>query len=159
MIDRIWQYDYDCSAMVAAQVFAERSLCSRKKVGAIIVDGETDVVYGYGFNYVVGPNGCSKCVRVGQSPGDWKNTGGCPAIHAEHVAIIEAARAGRSTQGKIMYCTYMPCLRCADLIYLAGIKKVVYLEGHAMKGEVMDYLAQHDIECLRLELGGMRDGT
>ena len=47
-------------------------------------------------------------------------------IHAEHNAILNCARQGKSTKGTTLYVTGMPCLFCLQYIHQAGIKKVIY---------------------------------
>ena len=48
--------------------------------------------------------------------------------HAEENAIVNAARAGISTLGAIMYCPWFSCDRCAGMIVNSGIIEVV---GHS----------------------------
>ena len=45
-------------------------------------------------------------------------------LHAEINAIVHA---GRSLQGCMLYCTYMPCHPCAMAAIAAGIKKIAYV--------------------------------
>ena len=51
-------------------------------------------------------------------------------LHAEQAAIINAARAGVTTQGAILYTTTFPCHECAKLIIGAGIVEVRYIEPY-----------------------------
>jgi deoxycytidylate deaminase len=51
-------------------------------------------------------------------------------VHAEMLALSDAARKGISVEGATLYCTTFPCHLCAKLIVAAGIKKVVYLEPY-----------------------------
>lgn len=49
-------------------------------------------------------------------------------IHAEHSAILNAARSGNVTYGATMYCPFYACVECAKAIIQSGVKKVI---GHA----------------------------
>jgi deoxycytidylate deaminase len=51
-------------------------------------------------------------------------------VHAEMLAITEAARLGIKIEGSTMYCTTFPCHMCARHIISAGIRKVVYIEPY-----------------------------
>ena len=48
-------------------------------------------------------------------------------IHAERDAICEAVRGdlGLQLRGATMFCTWTPCINCAELIINTGIKRVV----------------------------------
>jgi dCMP deaminase len=50
--------------------------------------------------------------------------------HAEANAIAWAARSGISLDGASLYLTLMPCLLCAKLIIMSGIKEVIYLDDY-----------------------------
>ena len=51
-------------------------------------------------------------------------------IHAEMLAISDAARLGRATKNATLYCTTFPCHLCAKHIVAAGIDRVVFLEPY-----------------------------
>lgn len=52
-------------------------------------------------------------------------------VHAEMVAISEAARFGVLLQDSTLYCTTFPCHNCARHIVASGIKRVVYVEPYS----------------------------
>ena len=54
------------------------------------------------------------------------------ATHAEARLIAEAARAGRSTEGAVMYVTDFPCPPCARLIAAAGVSRLYFRDGYAV---------------------------
>jgi len=54
------------------------------------------------------------------------------AVHAEAGLIADAARAGTSTAGAVMYVTDFPCPPCAKLIAGAGVKKLYFRSGYAV---------------------------
>lgn len=51
-------------------------------------------------------------------------------IHAEMLAISDAARLGRAIKGATLYCTTFPCHICAKHIVASGIERVVYIEPY-----------------------------
>jgi deoxycytidylate deaminase len=51
-------------------------------------------------------------------------------IHAEMLAISDAARLGRATGGATLFCTTFPCHLCAKHIVAAGMERVVFLEPY-----------------------------
>jgi dCMP deaminase len=71
------------------------------------------------------------------------------AHHAEARLIAAAARAGRSTEGAVMYVTDFPCPPCAKLIAAAGVERVYFRDGYAvLDGE--DVLREAGVELLRV---------
>jgi deoxycytidylate deaminase len=51
-------------------------------------------------------------------------------VHAEMLAVCDAARLGKSIKGTILYCTTFPCHNCTKHILASGIKRVVYMEPY-----------------------------
>jgi deoxycytidylate deaminase len=51
-------------------------------------------------------------------------------VHAEMVAVCDAARLGKSIKGAILFCTTFPCHNCTKHILASGIKRVVYMEPY-----------------------------
>jgi dCMP deaminase len=71
------------------------------------------------------------------------------ATHAEARLIADAARAGRATEGAVMYVTDFPCPPCAKLIAGAGIARLYFREGYAvLDGE--DVLEAAGVEIVRV---------
>jgi len=109
-------------------LIASSSPCGRRKVGALIIDPESNVVISEGYNGT--PRGSSSdlcggasCLREGLSiKSGTQNDVGC--IHAEQNAIYNAARTGNSTMGKWMITNCDPCLMCAKAIHQSGIVRV-----------------------------------
>lgn len=54
------------------------------------------------------------------------------SIHAEAMAIAEAARQGSALEGASLYVSTFPCPPCAKLIAYSGIKKLFYRSGYGM---------------------------
>lgn len=51
-------------------------------------------------------------------------------IHAEMLAITDAARLGKPLKNSILYCTTFPCHMCAKHIVSSGVRRVVFLEPY-----------------------------
>jgi deoxycytidylate deaminase len=51
-------------------------------------------------------------------------------VHAEMLAVCDAARLGRSVKGATLYCTTFPCHNCTKHILASGVKRVVYMEPY-----------------------------
>ena len=61
-------------------------------------------------------------------------------LHAEANAITKLARSGESGIGATLFCTHLPCIECAKLIYQTGITAVYYrVEYDAARGNGKDF--------------------
>ena len=117
-----------------AKVWALRSTCSRRQVGAVVV--KDNHVIGQGYNGVAsGATHCidGGCPRGGMGPevppGADYNQFPCYAIHAEHNAILGAGI--RSCDEATLFVTAEPCQQCTNLIQHAKIGRVVVVTGKA----------------------------
>lgn len=120
-----------------AQIWAENSYCSRRKVGALIVKDKMIISDGYngtpaGFeNICEDENGLTKPY----------------VLHAEANAITKIACSNNSSKGATMYVTTSPCIECAKLIIQAGIKRVIYSEKYRLE-DGLDLLRKANIEVV-----------
>lgn len=135
--------------MQIAGLVANRGTCARAQVGAVIARHGRVLVTGYngppsGLPHCTAPNGCSNLDRVAE--------GGCVrAVHAEANAIAYAARHGISTDGADLYCTHLPCRKCAELIVNAGLSVVYYgLDYRVKEGEVL--LRDAGVDIIKLTI-------
>ena len=112
---------YDIAYMKMAQVWAQLSHSTRKKVGALLVrDGQ---IISNGFNGT--PTGFdNNCELPNQDVTRWE------VLHAESNALMKCAKHGNSADGATLYITYSPCKDCAKLIAQSGIVRVVYYEEY-----------------------------
>ncbi len=106
---------------------AEKSECSRAKVGAVLVKG--GLVVAQGYNNTVG--GIRDCRDVGCIRDILKIPSGqrrevCRALCAEQLAVSEAARNGIDLDGSVAYVTTYPCHICAKLLVSSGVSEIVY---------------------------------
>jgi dCMP deaminase len=134
----------DAICMQIAEVVAKRGTCARANVGAILARKGRVLATGYNGP----PSGLPHCLDWdGCSAADRTSAGGCKrSVHAEANCIAFSARHGIKTSGATLYCTHLPCLKCAELIINAGIRRVVYAQDYRIKdGEVLLQLAKVDI--------------
>ena len=113
-------------SLIAAAV-ATRGECSRRKVGAVIVNNYSIIATGYNG----APPGAKSCLdgfcpRASSDvePGADYAQSGCNVIHAEANAIIRGGR--ERCQGATMYVTEKPCVLCVPLLRSVGIYNVVH---------------------------------
>lgn len=133
--------------MQIACVVAKRGTCGRAQVGAILARKGRVLATGYngppsGLPHCFDSNGCSNLDRVAEN--------GCArSVHAEANCIAFAARHGIRTEGATLYCSHLPCLRCAELIINSGIRRVFYTNDYRIKeGEIL--LQQAGVDIIKL---------
>ena len=169
--DEIW--------MQVAHVIAQRSLCDRDQVGAVVASTSNRIV-DTGYN---GPprgmprdepeTGCkSWCPRArGPAcdnyeihpphgncagwPGLHYAYGDCHSVHAEANALLFGDRTQR--EGGTIYITSGVCGACAKLIANSGLKRVVCdvgnsppYAGHRNSGEWFAWLRLCGVECVEV---------
>jgi dCMP deaminase len=111
---------------------AQRSTCTRRAVGAVVVKDKRILSTGYNG----APTGIRHCLDVGCLRETLNIPSGerhelCRGIHAEQNAIIQAAYHGVSVKDGVLFCTNLPCSICAKMIINAGIGKICYQSGYA----------------------------
>lgn len=131
------------------QILSTLSNCTRRKIGAMLIDPTRNVVLADGYNG--GPRGggllCggALCDRERQGiPSGTRLEVGCH--HAEANVICNAAATGTKTNGAWILVTAEPCLMCAKLIHHAGVSKVILVSGGYTTTEGVRYLKQHGVE-------------
>ncbi len=132
---------------------AERSTCTRRKFGAVIVKDST--IVGTGYNGTA--RGVVNCFEVGCIKDEMASPQGsaydfCPAVHAEENAIINSNRsdrigatlyiAGKDKDGKLTMA--VPCQRCRRKIMNSQIKEVIILsdDGRPIRSDVSTYAVE-----------------
>jgi dCMP deaminase len=118
--------------MSITELVAQRSTCTRRYVGAILVKDKRIISTGYNG----APSGISHCLDVGclreqQGIPSGERHELCRGLHAEQNAIIQASLHGSNPKGATLYCTNMPCSICTKMLINAGIVEVFYREGYA----------------------------
>ena len=124
--------EWDETFQEIARIWASRSTCSRRQVGAVVVKDK--YVIGQGYNGVA--SGKKHCVDGGCPRGELSydevpagsdyNQWPCTSLHAEHNAILNAGLT--ACAGATIYVTAEPCQQCTNLIEHAKIGRVVISE-------------------------------
>ncbi len=103
-----------------AKAAADRSKAKRLQVGAVIVNPNRVMAFGYNGTPPGWDNSCE----------DENNVTLPETIHGELNAIFKFIQDGIPTVGCSLFLTHSPCLPCAQIINLAGITKVVYVDPY-----------------------------
>jgi dCMP deaminase len=112
---------FDQIYMQMSVLIAERSTCSRSKVGCVIVSGDNSRVLSIGYNG--GPKGLfNEC----QS----QEAGHCLHLHAEANALLKLNY--NEPCYKKVYVTMEPCVNCSIMLINSGIREVVYLNEYRL---------------------------
>lgn len=106
--------------MRSAFNYADLSHCERKKVGCVIVKENRIISIGYNGT----PPGWDNCCE--DEDGNTKPV----VIHAEKNAIGKLAQSHESGNGASAFVTCSPCVDCADLLSVSGIKEIYYAEEY-----------------------------
>tara|TARA_B100000787_G_C16188081_1_gene295802 strand:- start:1111 stop:1530 length:420 start_codon:yes stop_codon:yes gene_type:complete len=120
---------------------AERSPCTRLKVGSLIVKNNRIVSQGYnGFLA-----GCKheSIVRDGHEQA---------TVHAEQNAISFCARTGVPCEGSIIYITHYPCVNCMKLICASGINEIRYINNYKNDDVVQRLSELSEIKIIQLPI-------
>lgn len=133
-----------------AEDVAERAICVKRKVGAIIVKDKHLLSTGYNG----APKGFAHCTEATCIRKQMKVPSGqrhelCRGLHAEQNAIIQAAVHGVAIEGGTLYATYQPCVICAKMMINAGIKRLVYTGGYPDE-LAADMLKESKMEVVKL---------
>lgn len=117
--------------MGITRLVAERSTCTRRKVGAIAVKDKRILATGYN-GAPAGMDDCLKlgCMRAALGIRSGERHELCRGLHAEQNVIIQAAVHGMVLKGATIYCTHQPCLICTKMIINCGIEAVYFAEPY-----------------------------
>ncbi len=134
--------------MITRQV-AERSTCTRAKVGAVIVRDRSILATGYNGS----PAGMPHCLDVGCLVYKSENPNGevvenCfRTIHAEINAIAQAARNGSAIRDATAYITHSPCIHCLKTLVNTGIRTIYFEKPYKL--DTLEEIVQHADVILR----------
>lgn len=129
--------------MKQAEVIAENSPDSQRKVGAVLVKIDGGEVVAQGYNgYVRGTKTALPTTR----PEKYQYI-----IHAEKNLILNCARNGVSTKGCYLICTLSPCSVCMRESFQAGISTIYF------KDKYKDFENQLSMKDLHIELTKIKD--
>jgi len=129
---------------------AQMSVAERAKVGALIVKDNNILSFGWNGMPSGWTNECEYEVTDLESEfSDMRITklkSKPEVLHAETNAIAKMARSAESCEGATLFCTHLPCLDCAKLIYQSGITEVYYdVEYDAARGNGKAFLQQSGV--------------
>jgi dCMP deaminase len=114
--------------MEVAKLFAKRTTCVRRAVGAVAVDAD-GYLLGTGYNGV--PKGFSHCSEgnpcSGANSPSGTNIDGCSAIHAEQNLLLHC---GDVQKIHTIYVTTSPCVSCLKLLLGTNTKRIVFSEDY-----------------------------
>ena len=132
---------------------AERSTCTRAKVGAVIVRDKNILATGYNG----APAGMPHCLDVGclvytsKTPSGEVEENCFRTIHAEINAIAQAAKNGASIRDADIYITHTPCIHCVKVLINTGIRRIFY-EREYKRATIEELLrgGNLEMECVRV---------
>jgi dCMP deaminase len=120
--------------MTITRQVAERSTCTRAKVGAVIVRDKNILATGYNGS----PAGLPHCLDVGcliyksTTPSGDVEENCFRTIHAEMNAIAQAAKNGASIRDADIYITHTPCIHCFKVLVNTGVKRIFYEKAYKL---------------------------
>lgn len=127
--------------MNIADVVSTRSTCSRRKVGAVIID-DWNHILSTGFNGV--PSGVEHCTDVPCKGVDLPSGQGLDICKAQHAEVNAITHCHDLKNAVTIFITTSPCMACAKLIAATRITTVMY------KGPVYDITALEYLEDVGL---------
>ena len=123
--------NWDEWGLLLAHSISTRADCSRRQVGAIVLDRDHRIAGGgYNGSFSGGPSCLAgDCPRASSTvmPGSSYDTGpgSCIAVHAEINAVFDVPKERRDT----LYCTDEPCPGCWKQLRNSGLRRVVWPDG------------------------------
>src|SRR5271168_5363939 len=133
--------------MTITRQVAERSTCTRAKVGAVIVRDRSILATGYNGS----PAGLPHCLDAGcliyesRTPDGEIEQNCYRTIHAEMNAITQAAKNGAAIRDADIYVTHTPCIHCLKVLINTGIRNIFY-EKEYKRHTVADLLKYSTIK-------------
>lgn len=137
------QRKFDEMYMEMSKLVAERSYCTKRKVGSVIVKGDAPISIGYNGTPSGFENVCEFPEKINN-----KIITKPYVIHAEANAITKIACSTLSSEDSTLYVTCSPCMECSKLIIQAKIKRLVYINEHDTDG--LEILKRAGIEIVKL---------
>ena len=144
---------WDQYFMTITREVAERSTCTRAKVGALIARDKNILASGYNGS----PAGLPHCTEVGclvytSTTPDGEVTENCfRTIHAEINAIAQAAKNGSSIRDADIYITHTPCIQCFKVLINTGIRRIYYERAYKLH-TLEELVAQTPVELHQVSL-------
>lgn len=121
--------------MAAAEIYAQLSYATRRKVGCVIVKADTIIAIGYNGTPPGWNNACE-----GE---DGKTV--AEVLHAEQNALDKIVRSTVSSEGATVFVTTAPCMECAKRLMGARVLKVYYRDVYR-SDDGLKFLEQSGIQ-------------
>lgn len=113
--------------MALARRSALSSTCLRRSVGAVFVKDGQALTQGWNGAPGSAPKASEVgCLRDLLNIPSGQQLEVCRGVHAEQLAVAEAAAKGVALAGATLYSTHRPCSICAKLLISVGIRAVIY---------------------------------
>lgn len=143
-----------------AESSAEIYSCLRPPgaAGAMIITADSRVIFGY----VLPTYGSSSCKELGECEIEYTvmpdvmdtlHPHCVRTIHAEHNAILTAARWGVALNQAVIYSVLKPCYQCSKAIIGAGIKAIYYAGAAYDEDRTKAILSNAGVTCEHIEIG------
>lgn len=122
--------DYEHYFLTMARVASLRSICNRRKVGAVLTDDRHRVL-STGYNGPAsGLDNCNPCRRETAVSGTGLDN--CMAVHAEINALIQCPDINRI---HTLYVTVSPCFQCIKPLLNTPCQKIVFIHHYPNNNE------------------------
>lgn len=133
--------------MEIAFLVSKRSVCIRRKVGAVLVKDGHIIATGYN-GPPKGIEHCSEstCIRNKLNIPHGKRHELCFGLHAEQNALIQSAVHGTPCIGATIYITTHPCIVCTKILINAEIERIVYV------GDYPDELSRQMLDESKIKI-------
>lgn len=134
-----------------------QSDCTRRKVGAIIIDRANEII-GSGYNKIIDyEDSCGRCGCKREFCKKGEKLNECDAIHAEIMALEDIwYKNYRITSHYMsnckMYVSTFPCHECAKAIVNSGIKTLIYLEDYPSMDNDLRMLKDNGITVIKMQI-------
>lgn len=145
--------EWDRYFLKICRVVAERSTCTRARVGAVVVRDRLILTTGYNGS----PAGHPHCTEVGclvvksLNPEGQEEENCIRTIHAEINAIAQAAKNGVTIKGADIYITHSPCMHCLKVLLNVGIQRICYEKEYKLERAAW-LLEPRPVEMVRVAL-------
>ena len=145
--------EWDRYFLKICRVVAERSTCTRARVGAVVVRDRLILTTGYNGS----PAGHPHCTEVGclvvksLNPEGQEEENCIRTIHAEINAIAQAAKNGVTIKGADIYIPPRPCMHGLTVLLTVGNQLICYEKEYKLE-RVAWLLEPRPVEMVKVAL-------
>ena len=113
-----------------ARLLLQHSNCLKRRYACVIVKEGSIIATGYNASL----EGCTECAREG-IPHNAGSYDGCPAVHAEAMALIHADNWSLNGSELYLVCADevdpVPCPTCQKMLDWCGVKQVMEVQNES----------------------------